>query len=223
LRGSTSSSVPSGKPTVSWRLSSPTAGINRCARHNAHVLSLPTLSDGVVRLRAFADQDAPALAVIWRDRAIRARNRVPEPSEEAARAWVARGAARAAAGEAWEWAIVDARTGELAGRRALKEVDWARRRATAACWVGPRFRGRQFAARSLRLAAAHAFAHGLVRIQAECDTDNQASLRSVVAAGMRREGTVHASYVSAEGVPVDQHVFALLADDLAGAVPLRSV
>jgi RimJ/RimL family protein N-acetyltransferase len=176
-----------------------------------------------VRLRAFADQDAPALAVIWRDRAIRARNRVPEPFEDAALAWMERSAARTAAGEAWEWAIVDAATGELAGRRALKEVDWTRRQATAACWVAPRSRGRHFAARSLRLAAAHAFAHGLQRIQAECDTDNRASLHSVVTAGMRYERTQAASYVSIEGVPVDQHVFGMAPGDLVAAPPFRSV
>ena len=188
----------------------------------AYVLSLPSLSDDAVRLRAFSEDDAPALAAIWCDPSIRARNRVPEPSEDAARAWVARSAACAAAGEAWEWAIVDVASDELAGRRALKEIDWTHRRATAAGWVGPRFRGRQFAARSLRLAAAHAFAHGLARIQAECDTDNHASLRSVVAAGMRHEGTLRAAYVSAAGVPVDQQVFGMRAADLAGAAPFRS-
>lgn len=185
-------------------------------------LDLPVLADGVVRLRAFSEQDAPALAVIWRDPAIRARNEVPEPSEEAAREWVARSAVRAAAGEAWEWAIVDAGTGELAGRRALKEINWAQRRAVAAGWVGPRSRGNQFAARSLRLAAAHAFAHGLVRIHAECDTDNEASFRSLVAAGMRHEGTLRASFVTDAGVPLDLHVLGMLPEDLADAPAFRS-
>ena len=119
-------------------------------------LSVPTLTDGVVQLRAFSADDASALAVIWKDPAIRARNRIPEPSEDAAREWVKHAAARAGAGEAWEWAIVDATSGELAGRRALKEIDWEQRRAVAASWLDPRHRGKRFAARSLRLAAAHA-------------------------------------------------------------------
>lgn len=161
------------------------------------------LSDGVVQLRAFADADAPALAAIWTDTAIRARNEVPEPSEDAAREWVAsRGP--------WEWAIVDVATGELAGRRALKDVDWDRRRAEAACWVAPRFRGRHFAARSLRVAAAHAFDHGLEAIDAECETDNEAAFRSLVAAGLRQVGT--------RREPPAVHVFELLPEDLAGAV-----
>jgi [ribosomal protein S5]-alanine N-acetyltransferase len=183
----------------------------------ARPLTLPALSDEVVMLRAFTEADAPALAELWRDPAIRDRNEVPEPSEEAAREWVARTLARAAGGEAWEWAIADAGSGELAGRRALKEINWAQRRAVAATWVGPRFRGRRFAARSLRLAAAYAFANGLVRIHAECDIDNEASMRSLLAAGMRHEGTLRAFFVSCDGVPVDQHVLGMLPEDLARA------
>jgi len=185
----------------------------------ARPLSLPTLSDGVVTLRAFAEVDAPALADIWRDSDIRTHNEVPEPSDDAARAWVLRTFARAEAGEAWEWAIVDAGTGELAGRRALKQIDWAQRRAVAAAWVGPRFRGRRFAARSLRLAAAHAFENGLVRIQAECETDNEASMRSMLAAGMRHEGTLRAYFIGDNSVPIDLHVLGMLPEDLAGAQP----
>ena len=183
---------------------------------------MPTLSDGVVLLRAFTEDDAPALSVIWRDPDIRAHNEVPEPSEEAARDWVSRAAARAADGDAWEWAIVDAGSGELSGRRALKEIRGPRQRAVAASWVGPRFRGRRFAARSLRLAAAHAFASGLVRIHAECETDNEASLRSLLAAGMRHEWTVRAHVSSDSDVPLDMHVLELLPEDLACAAPFPS-
>jgi RimJ/RimL family protein N-acetyltransferase len=183
-------------------------------------LSIPELTDGVVRLRGFAEHDAPSLATIWRDPEIRARNTVPEPTEAAARAWVEQTAQRAADGEAWEWAIVDVHSGALAGRRALKEIDWAHRRAVAATWVAPSFRGRRFSARSLRLAAAHAFENGLVRIHAECETDNLASLRSLLAAGMRHEGTLRAYFISNAGVPVDAHVLGMVAEDLAGAAPL---
>lgn len=182
--------------------------------------SLPWLSDGVVQLRAFTEEDAPALAAIWRDPAIRAHNGVPEPSPAAARQWVARTAARAAAAEAWEWAIVDAGSGELAGRRALKEINWPQQRAVAGTWVAPRFRGRRFAARSLRLAAAHAFEHGLVRIHAECETDNETSMRSMLAAGMRHEGTLRSYFISDSGQPLDLHVVGMLAEDLAGAPAL---
>lgn len=185
------------------------------------VLNVPVLSDGVVLLRPFCEQDARALAAIWRDPDIRTHNEVPEPSEEAALRWVALSAARAAAAEAWEWAIVDAATGALAGRIALKDIDWAHRHALAAYWVAARARGNRFAARSLRLAAAHAFENGLLRIQAECEVDNEPSLRCLVAAGMRHEGTLRAHFISASGAAVDAHVFGLLPEDLAATPPNR--
>jgi ribosomal-protein-alanine N-acetyltransferase len=183
---------------------------------------LPALSDGVVCIRPFAATDAQALAEIWADPAIRMRNTVPEPSEEAALRWIAGHAMGLAAGEAWEWALVDPATNSLAGRRALKGINWDHGRASAACWVAPGFRGRQFAARSLRLAAAHAFAQGLVRVQAECEADNEAALRSVRSAGMRYEGTLRSFFVSNAGVHVDAEMYALLADDLASAPAFRS-
>jgi len=182
--------------------------------------SLPGLTDGVVGLRAFAAEDTRALAAIWSDPAIRARNQVPEPSEVAAREWVAAAAARVSAGHAWEWAIVDAGTGELAGRLALKEINVRQQRAVVATWVGARFRGRHFAARSLRLAAAYAFENGLIRLHAECETDNEASLHSLLAAGMRHEGTLRAYFISEAGVPLDLHVLGMLAEDLASAPEL---
>lgn len=184
-------------------------------------LDLPVLTDGVVLLRPFADADAGALAEIWRDPVIRSRNTLPEPTDEAALKWIALSAARAAAGKAWEWAIVDLATDRVAGRRALKHIDWTDRRASAAAWVGPRFRGDHFAARSLRLAAGHAFAQGLVRIQGDCEVDNEAGFRSMVSAGMRHEGTLRAYFVTDSGEAVDEHVLGMLPADLAAAPPFR--
>ena len=179
------------------------------------------LSDGVVYLRPFVEADATALVDIWGDPMIRSRNTVPEASEEAALEWIAGHATTLASGVAWEWALVDAATNALAGRRALKGINWGQGRASAACWVAPGFRGRQFAARSLRLAAAHAFAQGLVRVQAECEADNEASLRSVRTAGMRHEGTLRSFFVSNAGAHVDAEMFGLLVDDLANAPAFR--
>ncbi len=187
----------------------------------AVALDLPVVTDGVVLLRPFGLEDADVLAAIWMDPTIRARNGVPEPSTEAAVRWVARSAAGATAGEAWEWAIVDAGTGQLAGRRALKHIDWQHRRASAACWIAPGHRGRQFAARSLRLAAAHAFARGIIRVEAACESDNDASIRSTLTAGMRREGTLRSYFISNAGVPVDAQMFGLVPDDLANAPAFR--
>ncbi|MDX6726399.1 MAG: hypothetical protein QOK49_1204 [Baekduia sp.] len=182
----------------------------------------PTLTDGIVVLREFVSSDASALTAIWSDPAIRARNSVPQPTPDAARAWVQEARRRNAAGEAWDWAIIDAESGLLAGRRALKDICWEKRRAVATTWVAPSFRGRRFAGRSLRLAAAHAFQCGLVRVHAEVETDNHASIRSVLAAGMRHEGTLRAWYVTQDGEPLDLHVFGLLPGDLRPQQPART-
>jgi RimJ/RimL family protein N-acetyltransferase len=181
------------------------------------VPATPWLTDGVVVLREFVAGDATALAEIWADATIRARNSVPEPTTDAAEQWVHEVRRRNAARETWEWAIVDADSGALAGRRALKDICWNKRRASAACWVAPQHRGRRFAGRSLRLAAAHAFAQGLIRVHAEIETDNHASIRSVLAAGMRHEGTLRAWYIAENGDPLDLHVFGLLNEDLRSA------
>lgn len=172
------------------------------------------MTDGVVRLRPFAESDAAALARIWRDPAIRARNTIPEPSEEAALAWIERTAAATVAGEAWEWAIDDVAASALAGRRGLKEIDWAQRRATAACWVAPAWRGRGFSGRSLRLAAAHAFEHGVVRIEGACELDNTAAQRGMLKAGMHFEGIDRGAAVSNAGRRVDMLAFCMEAKDL---------
>jgi RimJ/RimL family protein N-acetyltransferase len=183
---------------------------------------LPVLSDGIVVMRPFAATDADALVEIWRDPAIRLRNTVPEPTAEAAAAWIATRADGTASGDVWEWALVDSATNALAGRRALKGIDQRLGRAEAASWVSPEFRGRQFAARSLRLAATYAFSCGLVRIQAACEADNEASQRSLRSAGMRHEGTLRSFFVSNAGRHVDAEMYSLLPGDLLHAPAFRT-
>jgi RimJ/RimL family protein N-acetyltransferase len=112
----------------------------------AELPTTPRLTDGVVLLREFVAEDASALASIWADAAIRTRNSVREPTTDAAEQWVHKVPARNAAGRSWEWAIVDVASGALAGRRALKDICWNKRRAAAASWVAPQFRGRRLAA-----------------------------------------------------------------------------
>lgn len=184
-------------------------------------LDVAVLSDGVVLLRPFLPEDADALLNIWRDREIQRRNTLPASlTTDAARAWVADKLALARDGLAWEWAITDAVTGELAGRRAIKELNWQDRRAVCSVFVGAKFRGRRFAARSLRLAAGHVFDSGIVRVQADCETDNTASIRSVLAAGMQHEGTLRDYFRANDGQQVTAETFSLLPTDLASALPL---
>jgi RimJ/RimL family protein N-acetyltransferase len=61
-----------------------------------------------------------------------------------------------------------------------------------------------------------------VRVHAECEIDNTASIRSMLAAGMRHEGTLRAFYITPAGEALDQHVFGLLPEDLARAQEFRT-
>lgn len=170
---------------------------------------LPILSDGVVRLRPFAANDAAALAAIWLDPDIRARNTVPEPSQPRPRiVWRATRQRRRQATHGNGRLSTSPPTALPAGGRALKNIRGESRRAEAACWVAAEFRGRRFAARSLRLAATFAFSSGLIRVQAHCEADNAASVRSVLAAGMRHEGTLRSYFISNAGIPTDAEISA---------------
>lgn len=184
-------------------------------------LDVPVLSDGVIVLRPFVSEDADTLVAIWQDPEIQQRNTLPAAlTADAARAWVADKLRLARDGLAWEWAITDAATGALAGRRAIKELNWKDRRAVSSVFVADKFRGRRFAARSLRLAAGHAFKSGMVRVQADCEVDNTASIRSVIAAGMHHEGTLRDYFLANDGRHVTAETFSLLPADLASAPPL---
>jgi RimJ/RimL family protein N-acetyltransferase len=184
-------------------------------------LEVPRLSDGVVLLRPFEPDDGERLVLIWQDAEIRRRNHIPaEPTPEVARQWVAEKARLAADGIAWEWAVVDAATGELAGRRAVSSLNWSDRRAETSTWIAPEFRGRRLAPRSLRLAAAHAFANGIARIQGDCEVDNRASFRSLQAAGLHHDGTLRSYFVTIQGHRCDVETFSLLPEDLGIAAPL---
>jgi RimJ/RimL family protein N-acetyltransferase len=120
-----------------------------------------------------------------------------------------------------EWAVVDRTSGLLAGRRALKRIDWDDGSADAAGYVAAAFRGRRFASRSLRLAAAHALeSWGIRRIRADCDLDNLASYRSMLRAGMTYTGLLREQR---GGHLVDVHAFGLSASELKPAVSLVSI
>ena len=73
------------------------AGASYPAAMTMRDADLPVLTDGVVRIRPFAATDAGALPEIWTHLTIRARNTVPEPSEDAALQWIAGHAAAVAA------------------------------------------------------------------------------------------------------------------------------
>lgn len=178
------------------------------------------LSDGVALVRPFTADDLPSLVRIVADPEIRDRNHVPEPTDEAVSEWLQTAWRRAAEGAAVQFAVCDAATGQLAGRRGLR-IDAQARRASVGCWLDPQWRGRRLAPRSARLVAAWAFEHWPVdRIGAECDTDNHASYRSLTAAGFQVDGLLRSYSLGNDGRRRDQYAFSLLPADLAAAARL---
>ena len=151
-----------------------------------------TLTDGTVRLRAFALSDAPVLTAADRDPEHRRRFDTPEDftaSLEHSLAvldrWSRDGVIRYAA-------EID---GELAGGVELRQD--ADARANLSYWTYPNHRGRGLAPRMVSLLVEHAFAVSeIARVQAFVEADNAASRIVCRKAGLDYEGALRAYWTS---------------------------
>jgi len=174
------------------------------------------LSDGVVALRRFTEDDIPTLAACLQDPEIPRWTRVPTPyAEQDAREYLAGGEEAWQAGEEAGLAIVEARSGELVGAVGLVYIEWEDERAEIGYWVAARARRAGVATRAVRLLARWAFAElGLFRLEILPDAENQASLAVARACGFREEGVLRANTLI-KGRRGDNVVFSLLASDPA--------
>jgi RimJ/RimL family protein N-acetyltransferase/8-oxo-dGTP pyrophosphatase MutT (NUDIX family) len=143
-----------------------------------------TLSDGVVTLRPWTDEDL-APSVEGHDEEIMRWFGQPEPpSYDRLRGVFARWAEERAAGTRLGYGIhADGRL--VGGVEARPDGDVT----SLSWWLFAGNRGRGYAARAARLLADHAIEHlGAKRVEAEVDPRNAASLRVASRAGLRREG-----------------------------------
>jgi RimJ/RimL family protein N-acetyltransferase len=76
-------------------------------------------------------------------------------------------------------------------------------------WLLPRARGRGVATRIARILAEHAFALGILRVEAYVNVGNDASDRVLERAGYTREGVVR-SLPRPDGTRVDKTLWSLL-------------
>jgi [ribosomal protein S5]-alanine N-acetyltransferase len=175
-------------------------------------LAGPELAGHGLLLRGWTPDDAAAvLAGLTDPEAVRWNPRLPLRDLDAARAWIAGRAARAAGGRAVSWAVVA--DGSLVGSVALRDVNLVDRWATASYWTLPAARGRGVAGRALDLASSYAVEGlGLHRVQLQHALDNTASCRVAEKAGFALEGTQRGSCLLATGF-VDEHLHARLATD----------
>jgi RimJ/RimL family protein N-acetyltransferase len=176
----------------------------------------PPLTDGVITLRPFTQDDVPWVVRACQDPDIPRFTLVPEPYEAShAIDWIAAHDAQRENGEALSLAIVDG--DEPLGSVSLLRLEWDQLRGEIGYWVAPWGRGRGAAPRAVRLLAAHGFERcGLQRIEVIPYTDNPASQRVAEKAGARREGVMRA-YFLARGERHDCVMYALLPDDLRQA------
>jgi RimJ/RimL family protein N-acetyltransferase len=186
------------------RLVSPVVAAGRLARLKQPVLA----GDGFV-LRPWRAEDTPVVAAAYQDPGIQLWHARSLSLEEAA-AWVAHWPGRWRAETGAGWAVAD---DEVLGQISLRTVELAEGLAEISYWVLPAARGRQLAARALRVLSGWAFdVVGLHRIEVQHSTRNAASCRVAERAGYPVEGTKRSQALHADGWH-DMHLHARLAGD----------
>jgi RimJ/RimL family protein N-acetyltransferase len=175
----------------------------------------PPLADGAIALRAWREDDVPAITEACQDPEIPRWTVVPSPyTERDAREHLARSAQERRAGEALSLAIVGVETGRLEGACGLNRFDWANRSAEIGYWVAASARRRSVGTRAVRLLASWALEDlGLKRLELFTNPENEPSQRLAARAGFTREGLLR-SYRERKGRREDLIVFSLLPSDL---------
>jgi RimJ/RimL family protein N-acetyltransferase len=146
----------------------------------------PPLDDGVVRLRAWQVEDAPALAAAWGDEEIRRWTAVPaDPTEAHARRWIAAEGLRREQGLALDLVVVPSAGDEVLGEVGLVTMAGGPARAEVGWWTAPAHRRQRIATRAVGLFAAWCRDELGIELFAEVDPDNPASLWVAESAGVR--------------------------------------
>ena len=166
----------------------------------------PTLTDGVVLLRPWRQDDAPAVFAACQDPEIARWVPIPWPYHEPdAQALLDASAVGWRDGTAAHFAIVDVATERVVGAitRYGPHPDRGLHRATFGYWVAAEARGRGVATRALTLIVDWTQATtDVVRLDLETFAGNEASARVATRCGFEPEGTLRARYVH-RGAVVD--------------------
>jgi RimJ/RimL family protein N-acetyltransferase len=181
-----------------------------------------TLSDGVVMLRPWLSDDAPAVFAACQDPLIARFLPIPQPYTEAdTRAFVETRRRDWETADERSFAIVDARSGELLG--SIARHGPSGHRATFGYWLAPQARGRGAATRALRLITDWTIATTpVIRLDLYTDVDNEASGHVAERAGFVREGVRRAWNLDREGRPCDVVFYVRVRGDDEHGVSNRS-
>ncbi len=169
----------------------------------------PTISDGVVILRPFRPDDAPAVFEACQDPEIARWVPIPWPYTRAdADAYIGLTADEWREGRGASFAVVEAASGRLVG--SMDRHGPRRHRATFGYWLAPEARGRGYATRALRLIVDWTMrSTDVVRFDLYTFAGNDASGRVAERAGFTREGVLRAWEVH-RGVPQDCVFYSLI-------------
>jgi RimJ/RimL family protein N-acetyltransferase/nitrite reductase/ring-hydroxylating ferredoxin subunit len=180
----------------------------------------PPLSDGVVVLRPFRAEDAPAITVACQDSEIqRWVPMIPVPYSEAdARRFILLTLQAWHDGTGYEFAIADPATDEYLGSIGIHLGPSPRRHAVGYI-VSPQARRRGFATRALRLIARWAFEQlDIERLALWTLPGNLASQAVAEKAGFRFEGLARNWEVDRDERPIDAVMYSMTPEDLADAL-----
>jgi RimJ/RimL family protein N-acetyltransferase/nitrite reductase/ring-hydroxylating ferredoxin subunit len=180
----------------------------------------PPLSDGVVALRPFRAEDAPAITAACRDpETQRWVPIIPIPYEEAdARRFILLTLQAWHDGSGYEFAIVDAATDRYLGSVGLHLGSNARRHAVG-YQVVPEARGNGYATRAVRLLTRWAFDQLHIERLALWTLPGNAPSQAVAErAGFRYEGLARNWESDREDLPLDAVMYSMTPEDLADAV-----
>lgn len=177
-------------------------------------------TDGRVRIRPYCADDIDRLYEAVRESMDDLMPWLPwchaDYTREESAAWVAARPEAWTTGEAYSFAVVDARDGAFLGGCGLNQVNRVHRFANLGYWVRSRCTGAGVATRAARLVARFGFeALGLHRIEIVTALDNVASQRVAEKAGAVREGVLR-KRIAGGATPQDAIMFSLVPGDLAG-------
>jgi RimJ/RimL family protein N-acetyltransferase len=169
------------------------------------------LRDGEIELRAWREDDAPAVYEACQDADIHQWIPViPRPYTMADALAFVRG--EAAPDITHSLAVTEA--GEVAGAIGLRVNDQSRT-GHIGYWCAPQARGRGVTTRALRLVSRYGLEQlGLQRLELITDPDNRASQRVAEKVGFRREGVLRSHLPHPDGRRRDSVMFSLLPGEL---------
>ena len=170
------------------------------------------LTDGVVLLREWRDEDRDALVEMANDETVQRWTRVPVPyTRDDADHWFALTRTTRAAGHEAAFAITDAATGEILGSVDLRVHPSDPAIGELGYMVGPRARRRRVATRAVGLLTRWAFgALAIERLEILVDPRNRPSVLVAEAAGFTREGVLRSYRPSRNGGRLDLAIYARL-------------